>query len=245
MSKVVSVHHLHGGKFKCQTGSVSLKVLESAIADPEVSMITFDDGLDSQRLAFPLLKKSGKKAVFFINNTHLHEKHRILRERMGDRFYQVFQTYLTRPLTQFPPAFLKEYPFYSEIEKGYRYFRDFVNPQQHDEILRHMGANDIEPHLLTPAEIVEAGFELGLHTANHPRVLYLLKPHEQLDEWLDNLNYIRQYQKFINYAAYPYGRYDFVSIALLKTLEIMDAFTSSQTSTGTFQTPRYDITQWK
>lgn len=217
--------------------AVTLDHIERVIQENPRIMLSFDDGLECQALAFPLLKQYRKTGIFFLNNDNPMERHRMVREKMGIEFYTWFWKEIGKR-TPAPDHFLNEYKFYTQEDKDYRWFRDFLHPKWHDKIMDRIS----EPiKFIDPREIVKEGHVIGLHSATHPRVMGAMKPHEQYDEWMENLAYLRKYQEVIELAAYPMGRYNDVTKLILERMGITMAFTNSTKTRGVFEQPRTDI----
>jgi len=227
----ITIHHIHGDGFPEVKGSISVDHLLRAIKSDH--FLTFDDSLKCQELALPLLKKYKKKACFFVNCVNNVERQR---EFVQDpNFYEWFFSSVQR--VPAPDWFLIEYDFYSQDDKDYRWFRDYVDPKGHDRIV---GFKDIES--LDCSLLGKYGQEIGLHTATHPRRLNALDMNEEWREWEDNLIYATQYGK-VTKASYPMGRKSKRSGIILYMLGIKEAFSSSEHTTGRYNQPRTDI--WK
>jgi peptidoglycan/xylan/chitin deacetylase (PgdA/CDA1 family) len=238
----ITIHHIHGGKYPAVKGSISLAELEKAVQSEH--SLTFDDGLACQELAFPILKKYGKTAIFFINNDNIMESHKQVMDALGGMFYQTFWKYVANTAFIVPNWFLAEYSFYTAEDRKYRYYRDYVDTKRHDEIMHGLAGNfNIDPKLLfiDLQKIVDNGFTIGMHSGSHIRRMDLLKPHEQYSEWMTNLGMIRKYQREVVYASYPMGRYNEVTKEVLRQLGVTEAFTSSEFTSGYLETPRIDI----
>lgn len=239
------IHHIHGGNYPEVKGSISLEQLEKAVQSD--CLLTFDDGLACQELAFPLLQKYGKRAIFSINNINIMEAHKQVMEALGGMFYQTFWKYVANTAFIVPKEFLAEYSFYTQEDRKYRYYRDFVDTKRHDEIMLGLAGNfniDRNKLFIDPQKIVDNGQIIGLHSYSHPRRMDLLKPHEQFDEWLSNIGMVRKYQREVLYAVHPMGRYTEVTKEILSLIGIMDAFTTSENSHGFLESPRIDIKEW-
>jgi peptidoglycan/xylan/chitin deacetylase (PgdA/CDA1 family) len=235
---MLTIHYIHGNGYPEIVGSVGLEKIEKALFNGEE--LSFDDGLKCQELVFPLLKKYQSKAIFFICNRNDMERHRVIRERLGFDFWVKFwRKYGSKP--QPPKEFLSEYSFYDDNDKAYRWVRDFSDPQVHDEIMDWISDQTEMPEFIDPQIIVDEGHELGLHSATHPRRMDLLKPHEQYNEWIENLAYLHQFQEKVRFASYPMGRYNFVTKEILRQLGIIGAYTSSSFTNGKYERPRADI----
>ncbi len=237
---MLTIHHIHGGIYPEVQGSVGLEKIERALSQGK--QLSFDDGLKCQELAFPLLKEYNAKAIFFINNRNDMERHRMIRESLGKEFYHFFwENYSEQP--DYPETFLSEYDFYTPEDKAYRWVRDFSDPKGHDLTMEYISDITKEPEFIDPQMVIDEGHELGLHSATHPRRMDLMKPHEQYDEWVENLAYVKQFQEYVGLASYPMGRYNGVTKEILKQIGIYDAFTSSEKTEGWFERPRTDITK--
>jgi peptidoglycan/xylan/chitin deacetylase (PgdA/CDA1 family) len=239
---MLTIHHIHGGGYPEIVGSVGLERIEKALSQGK--QLSFDDGLKCQELVFPLLKKYQSKAIFFINNRNDMERHRMIRESLGKEFYHFFwENYGEKP--DYSETFLSEYDFYTPEDKAYRWVRDFSDPKGHDLTMEYISDITEEPEFIDPQIVVDEGHELGLHSSSHPRRMDLLKPHEQYDEWIENLAYLHQFQGKIRFASYPMGRHNLVTKEILKQLGIIGAYTSSAFTFGKYEMSRTDINQWK
>jgi peptidoglycan/xylan/chitin deacetylase (PgdA/CDA1 family) len=236
------IHYIHGGNHPQVTGSISLDELERAVQSDH--QLTFDDGLICQELAFPILKKYSKTAIFFINNTNIMVAHKQVMDALGGMFYQTFWKYVANTAFVVPKDFLSEYSFYTSEDRKYRYYRDFIDTKRHDEIMHGLAGNfNIDPAKLfiDPQKILDNGFTIGMHSAGHCRRMDLLKPHEQYSEWMTNLGMIRKYQREVLYASYPMGRYTEVTKEVLRQLGVIEAYTTNECSSGYLESPRIDI----
>jgi peptidoglycan/xylan/chitin deacetylase (PgdA/CDA1 family) len=235
---MLTIHHIESPV----QGSVSLEKIEQALLQGEE--LSFDDGLKCQELVFPLLEKYKAKAVFFICNRNDMERHRLIRESLGDQFYPRFwEEYGGK--VKYPKTFLSEYDFYSDDDKAYRWVRDFTGMEKHDTIMNWISDQTEAPEFIDPQIVVDNGHELGLHSTSHPRRMDLMKPHLQYDEWLENLAYLHRFQHHVRFASYPMGRYNEVTKEIMRQLGIVGAYTSSAFSHGKYELPRLDINQWK
>jgi peptidoglycan/xylan/chitin deacetylase (PgdA/CDA1 family) len=235
-NKMLMIHHIESPV----QGSVNLEKIEQALVRGE--KLTFDDGLKCQELVFPLLERYKVKATFFVNNRNDMERHRKIRERLGEQFYSVFFQAHDKP--DYPETFLSEYDFYTDNDKAYRWVRDFSDPEGHDKVMDWISDQTEVPEFIDPQTVVDNGHELGLHSTTHPRRMDLMKPHLQFDEWVENLAYLHQFQPHIRFASYPMGRYNEVTKEILRQLGIVGAYTSSAFSHGKYELPRIDINQW-
>jgi len=237
------IHHIHGEGHPPVKGSISLELLEKAVQSEH--QLTFNGGLICQELAFPLLKKYGRVAIFFMNNENKMEAHKQVMEALGNQFYLTFWKYVRDTAFIVPKDFLTEYAFYTQEDRKYRYYRDYVDTKRHDEIMQGIAGNlNVTGLFINPQKIVDNGHIIGLQSATHPRRMDLLKPHEQFNEWVSNLAMVRKFQREILYAAHPMGRYTEVTKEILSILGITNAYTTKENSQGFLESPRIDINTW-
>jgi peptidoglycan/xylan/chitin deacetylase (PgdA/CDA1 family) len=214
--------------------------------------ITFDDGLACQELAFPLLEKHRKRAIFFLNNENKMVEHKAVRDSLGVMFYDEFWKKVHAEITidpeiygyKTPDDFLREYSFYTQADKDYRYFRDYVDPELHDEVMfsfKPVGHN----LFIDPQKIVDHNHSLGLHSKSHPTRMDTMETLDQMVQWIDNLAMVKQYQERVNFASYPMGRFNETTKIILEMIGIHFAFTTSEKTTGNpLELPRIDIKEW-
>lgn len=240
MAETVMIHQVHGSGYPEKMGSVAIEKLERVVEKHPDYVYTFDDGLACQQLAFPVLQNYSAKAIFFVNNQNENERHRMIRERLGFDFWIIFWRWYGRKPKP-PKEFLSEYDFYTPDDKAYRWVRDFSDPEGHDKTMDWISDQTEVPEFIDPQIVVDNGYELGLHSATHPRRMDIMKPHLQYDEWMDNLGFIQAFQPHLQYASYPMGRYNHVTIEILRQLNIETAYTSSANTSGQYEQPRTDI----
>ncbi len=124
--------------------------------------LTFDDALRSQiNLALPVLEKHGLTAFWFVYSSVFEgekstfEIYRYFYDNYFatfDEFFCVFIRYLesSQAIKDFlhernrflESDYLSEYPFYSDVEKEYRYFRDRVlSKEQFNQLMENILAD--------------------------------------------------------------------------------------------------------
>jgi peptidoglycan/xylan/chitin deacetylase (PgdA/CDA1 family) len=76
-------------------------------------------------------------------------------------------------------------------------------------------------------KIRKMGFEIGAHTTSHPQNLHHLPDQEQYDEIRENKLWLEDFLKEkITKFCYPRGRFNDITIAMLKKLEFTEARTT-------------------
>ena len=235
----VMCHHIHGEGYPQRQGSVAVEQLEAVIRKYPDYTYTFDDGTADQRLALPILSKYNIKGYFFLSNLIAIERDKWMMAKMGlDTFYKIFFQFF--PYCKMPDDFLAEYNFYSIEDRRFRYIRDYQCPEGYRDFMDTTFACDDVPELfLHPAEL-KAHF-IGLHAFSHPADMGLLKPSQQFDEWMLNLQYLSEFQDNIRTASHPMGRYSLATLKILKLIGITQAFCSKEGDRSDLEIGREDI----
>ena len=192
------------------------RALSNRLAPGDIC-ITLDDSLKCQfDIAFPVFQRLRIRAFWFTYSSVLEgqlERLEIYRHFRSvyfegiDDFYEAFfrslqhsplAELLEHSLTGFRPAeYLKEYPFYSDQDRTYRYVRDRVlGPNRYNQAMDELLANssydpESEGKLLWMSadnlrELASAGHIVGLHSHTHPTELKNLSGDEQREQYRRN-----------------------------------------------------------
>lgn len=242
--------------------------------EPGDLCLTFDDNLLCQyEIALPVLRKFGLTAFWFVATAVLQghlsrvELYRTFRVRCfatPDEFYQEFTAAamqsepggrVRQMLGRFDPAgYLREFPFYTEGDRRFRYLRDEVlGPEAYhrlmDQMIRARGLRLKElavglwmedRHLL---ELHASGHVIGLHSHTHPTRLSSLRMPEQRREYHANFNYLSSLLGEPPLSvSHPCNSYDQSTLRILREMGVRVGFRSNMASgfDGPLERPRED-----
>ena len=236
--------------------------------------LTFDDALRSQiNLALPVLEKHGLTAFWFVYSSVFEgekstfEIYRYFYDNYFatfDEFFYVFIRYLqsSQAIKDFlhernrflESDYLSEYPFYSDVEKEYRYFRDRVlSKEQFNQLMENILA-DYEvsyaeisknlwmtnDHLL---DLVGNSHIVGLHSYSHPTSMSSLNVSDQMNEYQRNAVHLHSViGRPVRTVAHPVNSYGKQTLRILESMGIMIGFRSNmhKKSFGPLEQPRAD-----
>lgn len=236
--------------------------------------LTFDDNLLCQyEIAYPVLKKHNIKAFWFIYTSPFEgvlEKIEIYRffrfkyfqtiEDFYNSFYKIIEQSeygeeVSQKLTSFnPPTYLKDFPFYTDEDRKFRYVRDKILQTNRyyslmDLMLHHfkVDLNTLKDKLwMTEENIRELyaeGHKIGLHTHTHPTSLASLEKVQQKCEYETNLDIL---SKILGQTpecmSHPCNSYNEHTIDILKDLNIKLGFRANMVDHlyTNFEFPRED-----
>ena len=224
--------------------------------------LTFDDGLLCQaEVALPILRERNIRAFFFIysapfvtklsDNETLVEIYRYFRTTMFetiDDFYIEFFSlvrvsfeaiYLEAEKEYSSENFLSEFPFYTEVDKWFRYLRDrILGKERYDWVMslimrnKNFGIETAFSKLwMSNADLVtlkNEGHLLGLHSFSHPTMLHEMSAGGQEYEYKNNLTHLSEILgKDPISMAHPCGRYNEDTLRILNRLGIEIGFLSN------------------
>jgi len=237
--------------------------------------LTFDDDLKCQYdIALPVLREYGLTAFWFVYTSPLcgelqrlevYRHFRCTHFEIVEQFYQAFlekvrstryRDAVERALSSFDPsAYAKEYAFYTEADKIFRFVRDDVLGQEAyyelmDEMLDEAGydraslldrlwmnANDLR-------DLHEAGHIIGLHSQTHPTTMGRLAAEAQAKEYQENHRILSE---IIGRApvtmAHPANSYNGDTLHVLLTLGIELGFRANMADVANrsrYEQPRED-----
>jgi peptidoglycan/xylan/chitin deacetylase (PgdA/CDA1 family) len=220
--------------------------------------LTFDDGLRCQLdIAEPIMRKYQLTAFFFVysgvfvgGNEQL-ESYRDFRSTQFpsmDAFYKDFFLQLARKLPSrlqeyertYPDNHLIDYLFYTEMDRRFRFVRDFVlTSREYDHLMETM-MEEADYCLLDAARrlwlrwedlkyLDEAGHEIGLHSHSHPTRFDQLSYKEQEEEYTRNKQLLESHlgERIIS-MSHPCGLYNEDTLSILEDLNIQIGFRCDQ-----------------
>lgn len=237
---------------------------------------TFDDSLLCQfDVAWPVMRDYGITGFFFIyssvfrgahSNLEIYRYFRSVAFPSIPAFYDDFLVHLEAYLPGLYEEkmrgvdiekYLIDYPFFSKMDRVFRYVRDEVlTTAQYEAIMdgmiKHYGFNKNEivgklwmrdEHLRT---LQQEGNHIGLHSYNHPMVLERLSPAEQADEYKRNYEHIQSVTGVApNTMSHPANSYNQETIRILRNLGIGLGFRADMAAVpnhNEFEYPRQDHT---
>ncbi|RME89850.1 MAG: polysaccharide deacetylase family protein [Verrucomicrobia bacterium] len=250
-----------------------LRRFESGALGPRDICLSFDDGLLCQYdIAVPVLEERNLDAFFFVyssvimglpNNLEIYRHFRTHGFRDIDEFYaeffalaeDVLKSDLSRHRRAFEEAdYLREFPFYTESDKWFRYLRDQVlGPERYDEIMtalmerKAFSPQDVmadlwmsESHL---KDLAARGHIVGLHSFSHPTKISRLDYDQQYAEYRKNYDHLTSVVGSVSAMSHPCGDYNDDTLKILAALGIRIGFRSNMSrlrAGGPFEVPRED-----
>ena len=235
---------------------------------------TFDDSIRSQvDVALPILDEYDIKAFWFIPSSPytggvIHFE--IVRYFFNfyfenfNQFFYVFMRYLNlgplenndwRQINEFVPKnYLREYPFYSENERIYRFIRDdILGAEKHNKMIETMisdygiSVNELKEMLwIKEDDIVRLsneGHVIGLHSFSHPLNFSKLGYQEQKLEYERNFLHLTELLgDSPDTMAHPSGSYNQHTLAILRELGVKIGFTDNcdRRDLSNLELPRID-----
>lgn len=235
--------------------------------------ITFDDGLKCQYdIALPVLKKHNLTAFWFIytlpvsNNKpvklELYRHFRSTKFKNIDDFYSAFREHLLsskyRKLVQKnlqlfdAKTHLREYPFYTENDKEFRFIRDeILGRKKYEEIMDELVAENT-PSLHTIwmdkkdiSLLTKENHVIGLHSHTHPTSIATLPEKEQRKEYILNFKNLKNLTgDEIKTVSHPCGSYSDKTLKILQKLNIKIGFRDNmkKINYSNLEFPRFDHT---
>ena len=218
--------------------------------------ITFDDSLRSQvEIALPILRKHDITAFWFVYSSVFEDKGNVFElfrqfynnyfTSFGE-FFSVFLTHFSKVLSSLDlevqrknfrgTDYLREFPFYSDSEREYRYFRDRVLGREqftslmnsilasygvtHKELSKNLWMVDDDLKELSDQQHI-----IGLHSYSHPTDFRSLTYQEQLMEYQLNAKHIQRVTgKSPKTMAHPVNSYNAETLNILATIGVEVGF---------------------
>ena len=232
-----------------------IKSLNKTIKSNEICL-SFDDALKCQYdIAFPILEKKGISAFFFVYSSAFKDKpdkleiyryFRTIKYRSIDKFYEEFFSLLQKDNESLfqhhyeiflSKNYLKNFLFYSENDRFFRYIRDIYLTTKSYENYMHKLMN-IHSFNIEKAKkklwigkkdlinLQKNGHSIGLHSDSHPTLMSKLSYQEQDREYKKNKEFLQNIlnSKNINSMAHPCGNYNQNTIKVLDKLGISIGF---------------------
>ncbi len=237
---------------------------------------TFDDSLLCQYdIAWPVMKKYGITGFFFIYscvfdgkpaNLEMYRYFRSVAFDSIDTFYDVF----FKQMDSYLPGlydekmrgmdidqYLIDYPFFSTMDRAFRYVRDHVlTTDQYekimDDLISQYGFNKqdiIDKLWMTNGQLKElhdAGNAIGLHSYSHPIPLKRLPADKQTEEYQKNYDHIMKATGAAPTSmSHPANSYGDDTIPILRNLNIQLGFRADMAKVADpneFEYPRQDHT---
>ena len=248
------------------------KALKGSLKRDELCL-TFDDGILGQKdVALPVLESLGLTAMFFIYSSvflggqSLLEVFRAFRTQFFEsinefyeRFFEAvehsdYASTFNSGISAFNPAvYLVEYPFYSEVDRRFRYARDRVlSVDAYNEIMTQMIQETTSIQELSESlwmrnedlvDLAGAGHLVGLHSYSHPTTLSMLTVEEQRTEYEQNIDHLTDLLGVPPFAvSHPCDAYDAATLAILEDLGVKIGFTANMRMRGggSLEYPRED-----
>lgn len=243
---------LNAREFLAKANNNSLKIKDVCL--------TFDDSLKCQYdIAFPILKKEKITAFFFIYSSIFNKKINLMevfRDFSNKKFNnikdfhnlfflifkKIFKNKFLKYKNNFNKEYLKEYTFYSESDRRYRYSRDLIlEKKEYEKIMTHMmnlknynidkNRKNLFMNIKHLSNLVKNENIIGLHSHNHETNIKKMSKKQQLVDYKKNFNFIKKnlHTKPLS-ASYPFGRYNSQTLKIMKNLGIKIAFISKEIS---------------
>ena len=224
--------------------------------------LSFDDGLKSQYdIAFPILKRLGIQAYFFVYTSvysddpdplEIFRYFRNFDFENINEFYELFfeevkninyESFLEQNSKYLKLNYLSEFPFYSENDKWFRYIRDqYLSNEKYNQIMyelmlkRNFNLNLAKENLwMTEEDIlntVSNGHLIGLHSHSHPTQMSKLSEAQQSYEYQTNYDHLTNLiGKPITMMSHPCGDYNETTLKILRKMNIQIGFRSNMSET--------------
>lgn len=266
--KYVMVHHLHNKQFQKIKGSISQKFFEDVVKKNlnKNYVYTFDDSLKSQFfLAKPILEKYNLKGFFFCNTFQFKNKYNYhelskffisLYYKKKSSFFDDFlkETKIKSLINKKKISLIKKkFPYYSNNEVKIRIIRS-ENINLYNIILKKLFdkknfdfKNFQKKVFMNKSEIFNLSKKhtIGLHTHSHFFNFDILSENIQTKEILINKEILEKLiKKKIIHFSYPIGKYNSISLKLLKKFQIKFAFKNNKFYSKNYLTiPRININE--
>ncbi|MBD3198074.1 MAG: polysaccharide deacetylase family protein [Candidatus Lokiarchaeota archaeon] len=208
---------------KKHVGFIHSTEIENQLSDDSLRVIfTFDDGYkDNYEIAFPILKKHGLDAIFFITTKYIGTKDYIWHDRV--RVYGEQNGYSKKKVKKI----LRE--MQSSKTNFDKYCQQFNSGSLTENEIIMLSWNQIR-------EISDAGFKVCPHTYSHTPLNYLSfkEEFEEINE--SRVNILSHVDKTMAIFSVPNGKYSSNTQTILKSLEyeycfsIMPGINNSETN---------------
>jgi peptidoglycan/xylan/chitin deacetylase (PgdA/CDA1 family) len=234
----------------------SEKLLSGELSSNEICL-TFDDALKCQvDIALPVLKQLNLNAFFFVYSKAFHGppdhlevfrdfRHRAFKDMDAfyGSFFMIFAEHLPGSfagyMKNYPNDYLSNYPFYTEMDRRFRYVRDnILSNLEYDSVMFNMIKDrgySIEEHsanlFMSEADLhclCSAGNVIGLHSNSHPTTIDKYSYNDQWSEYHQNKTFLeKSIGSEIWAMSHPCGRYNQDTLRVLNDLGVKIGFRSS------------------
>lgn len=219
--------------------------------------LTFDDTLKCQTdVALPVMEEHNIEAFWFLCSSFLRKdtvyleifRHfRTVCYPQIDDFYDDFFTSTKNQFPNFvekidrfnPKTYLEQFPFYSDDDRLFRFIRDqLMTFDQYQEImlkLIELKNYDVEAEKSSlwfsvddANYLLKHNHIIGLHSDTHPTQLCKLSEQDQLNQYQNNYNFIKEH---LNHTpttmSHPCNSYDHTTNRILADMGIKIGFRSN------------------
>ena len=248
--------------------------LENNILKENDICLSFDDSLLCQfQIAYPILRKRNIKVFFFVYTSiftkkpDLLEIYRLFRNtqfKSIDYFYEEFfkkveEISFSKNLKHWNNFkrinYLKNFSFYSQNDKWFRYLREnYLGEYYHalmQEMMREHNYNiekESQNLWMTKKHLKELNYHghiIGLHSHSHPTKITSLSYLKQLEQYKENLFHLKEILGHSNITSmsHPCGEYNSDSLKILKRLGVKIGFRSNMSTQeikSSLEIPRED-----
>ncbi|QDU49375.1 polysaccharide deacetylase family protein [Gimesia panareensis] len=249
------------------------KANQGTLADNE-ACLTFDDALLCQyEVALPVLQQFDLTAFWFVYSSvitggseklEIYRKFRTACFESIDEFYRCFfrtigdspyQADVATALRGFiPEEYLKQFPFYTNPDRQFRFVRDQVlGPAAYTEVLDLMMlaekidlpefTSDLWMNDQQVLDLHDREHVIGLHSHTHPTALAALDADVQRAEYQTNFETLNRILRVApDTVSHPCNSYNTDTLKILKDLEIKVGFRSNmaEQQTSQLEFPRED-----
>ncbi len=249
--------------------------LRTGRLEPHHCCLTFDDNLRCQYdVALPVMQRLGLTGFWFVytstflglpDQLEMYRYYRTVCFDTVDAFYEAFLAQVRRSpwrdkfleMTRdfVPAAYLREFPFYTDGDRWFRFVRDKVlGPDAYASIMdRMLEASGLDIKAATEllwmngdciARLVADGHVVGLHSHTHPTELAVLPRDAQKSEYDLNRRLLIELSGMVPVtAAHPCNSYTSDTLEILRESGVELAFRSNMAAgaaKGPLEFPRED-----
>lgn len=234
------------------------KALEGKLTAKE-TCLTLDDSLLCQyEIAAPVIESHGLTALFNVYSSAFSGKpdplevYRYFRtvtyknfEDFFEDFFEIVKERFSSEYANGMSRFSKErkiydgFPFYSENDKVFRFFRDkILGPSNYNPLMIDLMKKKMFDTSEVPAKVFmtipqleqlnRKGHALGLHSDTHPTQIQSLPKEAQMREYAINYDFLRNITgNGAKMVAHPCGEYSETTLDILHELDVDVGFRSS------------------
>ena len=237
--------------------------------------LTFDDSLKCQiDIALPILNKEKIQAFFFLytsaftskkNMFEIFRYFRMNNYKTVDFFYKDFFLMLKKNNRKkfeyfkknYDKKYLKEYSFYTESDKKFRFCRDkILNKNIYESVMFNLMRKKnfnykkiIKKLLMSKKDLMKLkkfNQVIGLHSHDHSTNIAKMSYYKQLTDYKKNIFFLKKNLNLKpNSMSHPFGRYNNETIKVLSEIGLKIGFLSNFKKgkiSSNFEIPRYDHT---